>query len=224
MTRWSVPAEVHGHGRFLRRRRDFVPAYLQAHEAGRLKEKVEQALAHLGPSCTVCPRLCKGVDRRVNQVGVCRVGRHALVSSAFPHFGEEDVLRGWAGSGTIFFSLCNLKCVFCQNHDISQAPAGAEVDARQPAPIQIGREPLSDDPGCANQFERASRSARKPKRRVSIAAAGMMRRRSPNGEVSSHHCRKDESASRRACHLSPYSLPSLGAWPIAASSSDIVRP
>src|SRR5262245_4627138 len=113
MKRWSVPAEVHGHGRFLRRRRDFVPAYLQAHEAGRLKEKVEEALAHLGPSCSVCPRLCKGVDRRANQFGVCKLGRHARVASAFAHFGEEDVLRGWEGSGTIFFSMCNLKCVFC---------------------------------------------------------------------------------------------------------------
>jgi uncharacterized Fe-S radical SAM superfamily protein PflX len=109
----QVPSAVHAHGRFVLDRRDFVPAYLRTYEEGRLREKVEEALSHLGPSCRVCPRLCKGVDRLQNQFGVCRIGRHARLSSAFPHFGEEDVLRGWRGSGTLFFSWCNLKCVFC---------------------------------------------------------------------------------------------------------------
>ncbi len=113
MGRWMVPREVHGDGRFVIPRRDFVPAYLKTYEEGRLKDKVEEALSHLGPSCRVCPRLCKGVDRLANEFGVCRVGRYARVASAFPHFGEEDVLRGWRGSGTIFFSWCNLRCVFC---------------------------------------------------------------------------------------------------------------
>jgi putative pyruvate formate lyase activating enzyme len=113
----SIPAEVHGGGRFLLRRRDFFPAYLKAHEEGRLRDKVEEALAHLGPSCRACPRLCKGVDRLTDQYGVCKVGRHARVASAFAHFGEEDVLRGWRGSGTIFFSWCNLRCVFCFHPD-----------------------------------------------------------------------------------------------------------
>ena len=93
MPRWSVPPEVHGDGRFQLRRRDFTPAYLKTYEEGRLIDKVEEALSHLGPSCTVCPRLCKGVDRLANQFGVCKVGRKARVASAFPHFGEEDVLR-----------------------------------------------------------------------------------------------------------------------------------
>jgi hypothetical protein len=93
----AIPAEVHGGGRFLLRRRDFTPAYLKAHEDGRLRDKVEEALAHLGPSYRACPRLCKGVDRRADQYGVCKVGRHARVASAFAHFGEEDVLRGWRG-------------------------------------------------------------------------------------------------------------------------------
>ncbi|MBW3600977.1 MAG: radical SAM protein [Planctomycetes bacterium] len=57
---------------------------------------------------------------------ICHTGRYARVASAFPHFGEEDCLRGWNGSGTIFFSLCNLRCVFCQNWDISQKSAGGE--------------------------------------------------------------------------------------------------
>jgi len=129
MGRRVAPREVHGDGLFLLRRRDFVPAYLKAHEAGRLPEKVEEALSHLGPSCRACPRLCKGIDRLANQFGVCKVGRHARVASAFPHFGEEDVLRGWQGSGTIFFSFCNLRCVFCQNFETSQVGEGDEVDA-----------------------------------------------------------------------------------------------
>src|SRR5262249_13075216 len=88
MTVCPIPLEVHGRGRFLYRRRDFTPAYLKSYEEGRLTDKVEQALAHLGPSCTACPRMCKGVDRLANQFGVCKVGRHARVASAFPHFGE----------------------------------------------------------------------------------------------------------------------------------------
>ncbi len=96
----------------------FVPAYLETHRSGRLREKVERALEMLR-SCRVCPRDCD-VDRLANEYAVCLTGRYAVVSSAFPHFGEEDCLRGWRGSGTIFFGHCNLKCVFCQNFDISQ--------------------------------------------------------------------------------------------------------
>jgi putative pyruvate formate lyase activating enzyme len=146
MPRWCVPPEVNGGGRFARRRRDFVASYLKTHEAGGLKAKVEEALDHLGPSCRACPRLCKGVDRRANQVGVCKVGRHARVASAFPHFGEEDVLRGWHGSGTIFFSWCNLRCVFCQNFETSHIGEGEEVDARGLARIMIGLQ----EAGCHN--------------------------------------------------------------------------
>jgi putative pyruvate formate lyase activating enzyme len=146
MARWSIPPEVHGDGRFLLRRRNFVPAYLKTYEEGRLEEKVEEALSHLGPSCRVCPRLCKGVDRLSNQFGVCKVGRHARVSSAFPHFGEEDVLRGWEGSGTIFFSWCNLRCVFCQNFEVSQVGEGEELDAKTLARVMIRLQEI----GCHN--------------------------------------------------------------------------
>src|SRR5919198_216110 len=68
--------------------------------------------------CRGCPRDC-GVDRLANHWSACKTGRHAIVASAFPHFGEEDCLRGWNGSGTIFFRLCNLRCSFCRNWDIS---------------------------------------------------------------------------------------------------------
>jgi putative pyruvate formate lyase activating enzyme len=146
MGRWSIPAEVHGDGRFLLRRREFIPAYLKAHDEGRLRDKVDAALAHLGPSCRACPRLCRGVDRLANQFGVCKVGRHARVASAFAHFGEEDVLRGWHGSGTIFFSFCNLRCVFCQNFETSQLGEGEELDARGLARLMLSLQ----EQGCHN--------------------------------------------------------------------------
>jgi putative pyruvate formate lyase activating enzyme len=146
MARWAIPPEVHGGGRFLLRRRDFTPAYLKAHDEGRLRDKVGEALAHLGPSCRACPRLCKGVDRLANQFGVCKVGRHARVASAFAHFGEEDVLRGWRGSGTIFFSWCNLRCVFCQNFETSQLGEGEELDARGLARLMLSLQ----HQGCHN--------------------------------------------------------------------------
>ena len=142
---WSVPAEVHGDGRFLASRAGFVPGYVRAHEAGILTERVEQALDELTP-CDVCPRPCRDVDRLADEVGACRIGRHARVASVFPHFGEEDVLRGWRGSGTIFMAGCNLRCVFCQNWDISQRSVGREVTAAELARMMLDLE----DQGCHN--------------------------------------------------------------------------
>lgn len=98
-------------------RRTFAPGYLRLSESGELKRRAKLALGELG-SCHLCPRDCE-VNRLSNQVGVCKTGRYAIVSSHFAHFGEEDCLRGTRGSGTIFFSCCNLRCVFCQNYDIS---------------------------------------------------------------------------------------------------------
>jgi putative pyruvate formate lyase activating enzyme len=86
------------------------------------------------------------VDRRADHYGVCKVGRRARVASAFPHFGEEDVLRGWEGSGTIFFSWCDLRCVFCQNFEVSQAPAGEELDAVGLAKLMLSLQ----QQGCHN--------------------------------------------------------------------------
>jgi putative pyruvate formate lyase activating enzyme len=83
-----------------------------------LRERVDRAVSKL-EDCRACPRDC-GVNRLQNRWAACKTGRYAVVGSYFPHFGEEDCLRGWNGSGTIFFSHCNLRCVFCQNHDISQ--------------------------------------------------------------------------------------------------------
>jgi putative pyruvate formate lyase activating enzyme len=114
---------------------DFEPVYLETWRRGLLQEKVDQALREL-EECRVCPRNCR-IDRTKDEKRVCHTGRHAIVSSAFPHFGEEDCLRGFRGSGTIFFGLCNLRCVFCQNWDISQQQIGTELDAEGIADLAL---------------------------------------------------------------------------------------
>ncbi len=101
----------------------FEPAYLKLGEAA-LAARLAWAHESLR-ECHACPRIC-GADRMQREEGYCHTGRYARVASAFPHFGEESCLRGVRGSGTIFFSCCNLRCVFCQNADISQQRTGAE--------------------------------------------------------------------------------------------------
>jgi len=95
-----------------------------------LKQRAGKALKLLSP-CRVCPRQC-GVDRlkkKPGKLGFCRTGREAIISSYHPHHGEERCLSGRAGSGTIFFSSCNLACVYCQNWEISQLRLGKPVTA-----------------------------------------------------------------------------------------------
>jgi putative pyruvate formate lyase activating enzyme len=94
-----------------------LPAYLRL-PVGELRRRAEEAVVALA-ECRLCPRNC-GVDRLAGKWSACKTGRYAIVSSAFAHQGEEACLRGWRGSGTIFFGHCNLRCVFCQNADISQ--------------------------------------------------------------------------------------------------------
>ncbi len=133
-----------GDERFVLQRDRFTPAYLRTFEEGGFKEKAKEAIEALG-SCRVCPRTC-GVDRLANRAGVCRIGRYAHVANAFPHFGEEDCLRGWRGSGTIFFAGCNLRCVFCQNYDISQQCAGREMHPEELAALMLDLQAA----GCHN--------------------------------------------------------------------------
>ena len=99
--------------------------------------------------CTACPRGC-GVNRLEDRWSACKTGRYAVVTSAFPHHGEEDCLRGWNGSGTIFFGHCNLRCVFCQNWEISQGlrpgPATAGVTPQQLASAMLALQ----ERGCHN--------------------------------------------------------------------------
>jgi putative pyruvate formate lyase activating enzyme len=110
---------------FTHSRHDFIPAYWESFHSGELHQRAGEALTELA-HCTLCPRAC-GVDRLAGETGTCRIGRYARVTSAFPHHGEENCLRGWNGSGTIFFAQCNLRCVFCQNYDISQSGCFAET-------------------------------------------------------------------------------------------------
>ncbi len=123
---------------------DFEPACLRVFREGGMPARVEAALAELA-DCHACPRNC-ACNRLRNETRACHTGRFAIVSSAFPHFGEEDCLRGWRGSGTIFFGLCNLRCAFCQNWDISQKLEGKERNAREIAALMIELQ----ERGCHN--------------------------------------------------------------------------
>ena len=118
-------------------RTPFQPAY-RCLNPDELRDRAQRAVAQLA-DCRLCPRDC-GVNRLADAWSACKTGRHAVVSSWFPHFGEEDCLRGWNGSGTIFFGHCNLRCVFCQNYDISQdikPRAEQGVTAREIAAMMI---------------------------------------------------------------------------------------
>jgi putative pyruvate formate lyase activating enzyme len=123
----------------------FEPAYLKNLRSGELKRRVAEAYARL-EACDICARKCR-VNRRLSPEGAgCRTGERALVSSYGPHFGEEDPLVGRGGSGTIFFSWCNLRCQYCQNYEISQGGAGHEVE-----PEDLARMMLSlQSQGCHN--------------------------------------------------------------------------
>ena len=115
------------------------PAYLALHRSGELEGRAARARDRLS-QCDLCPREC-GVDRLAGELGVCCTGEFARVEGAGPHFGEEAPLVGRGGSGTIFFAGCNLACVFCQNHTISQP---------------------CDDPGARPRTEVAGRQAGTP--------------------------------------------------------------
>ncbi len=114
---------------------NFQPAYRRLLEKGELAQRVERAYEHM-QRCDLCAWEC-GVNRLEGQVGVCRTGAQARVSSYGPHLGEEDPLRGWRGSGTIFFARCNLRCQYCQNYDISQSDAGELVTPQELARIML---------------------------------------------------------------------------------------
>lgn len=122
----------------------FQPAYLRLLRSGELERRAREAREELR-ACRLCPREC-GADRLAGKTGVCRTAARAVVSSAFPHFGEESVLVGRGGSGTIFFSWCNLRCVFCQNAEISQRGEGEPVASDRIAGLMLRLQSA----GCAN--------------------------------------------------------------------------
>lgn len=109
-----------------------------------LERRIEK-LYEILENCTLCPRNCK-VNRFVSKNGACRTGIKPIVSSFGPHFGEESFLVGNNGSGTIFFSNCNLNCVFCQNWEISQMGVGEEVDVEELSKIMLKLQKM----GCEN--------------------------------------------------------------------------
>jgi len=113
-------------------------------DLARFSDSVRDLWERMNP-CTLCPRQC-AVDRRRGQMGFCGIGELPLVSSVGPHFGEESVLVGAGGSGTIFFAGCNLGCVFCQNYDISHQRAGQQVTIEQLAGAMLELQHI----GCRN--------------------------------------------------------------------------
>ncbi|NOQ47338.1 MAG: radical SAM protein, partial [Desulfobulbaceae bacterium] len=124
-------------------------AYLKLHESGKLDRRIEQANSLLA-ECRICPHKC-GVNRLEGELGLCRTGKKARVASYGPHFGEEAPLVGQHGSGALFFSGCNLLCVFCQNEEIShidrQGDAAFDaMDSKQLAAIMLGLQKQ----GCHN--------------------------------------------------------------------------
>ncbi|MCH7613555.1 MAG: radical SAM protein [Candidatus Marinimicrobia bacterium] len=111
------------------------PNYLRAYKNGLLVQKIEQGKSYLA-DCILCPRKCH-VNRLEKPGGTCQTGSLARVSSYFPHFGEESCLTGNHGSGTIFFTSCNLRCVFCQNWDISHSVGGRSVSPGELAQMML---------------------------------------------------------------------------------------
>jgi putative pyruvate formate lyase activating enzyme len=119
------------------------PAFLQL-GAAVLEHRAEELLRRISP-CRLCPHEC-GADRPRGEKGKCRLAGQAIVASAAPHFGEERPISGTRGSGTIFFSSCNLACVFCQNSDISHSTRGETVTPQELASLMLRLQGL----GCHN--------------------------------------------------------------------------
>ena len=114
----------------------FEPSYLRLFEEGELQRRISRLKETL-TACVLCPHQCK-VNRLEGKLGKCRTGVRAVVSSASPHFGEEKVLVGKGGSGTIFFAHCNMACIYCQNYELSHLGLGREVGAEELARLMVG--------------------------------------------------------------------------------------
>lgn len=121
-----------------------MPVYIKTHREGLLEEKIDKAKGLLA-SCSVCPRHCE-VNRIEGEKGFCRAGFLPKVSSYSPHYGEEQPLVGFNGSGTIFLTHCNLGCNFCQNYSISHLDEGREISIDELSRIMVAMQSL----GCHN--------------------------------------------------------------------------
>lgn len=116
-------------------RQESNAGYVKLYRSGELFARVE-ALRNRLRECVICPHHCK-VDRLAGERGFCRTGYHPVVASYGPHFGEERFLVGTKGSGTVFFSYCVMRCVFCQNYEISQLGEGKETSTDALAEIML---------------------------------------------------------------------------------------
>jgi putative pyruvate formate lyase activating enzyme len=119
-------------------------SYISLFEKGELQQRI-QCLEEFLKECWLCPRECK-VNRLNGEVGYCGAGAEPMISSAFPHFGEEPPLVGYHGSGTIFFANCNLRCIFCQNYDISHLGNGERITSSDMARVMVRLQEM----GCHN--------------------------------------------------------------------------
>lgn len=122
----------------------FTPSYLQLHKSGELKTRGEKLWARM-KKCDLCPREC-GANRIAGKKGFCGSSSTLILSSAQPHFGEEKPLVGRGGSGTIFFSNCSLRCVFCINWEISQGGEGSPSNIETLAEMMLKMQKI----GCHN--------------------------------------------------------------------------
>jgi len=120
------------------------PLYIEVYEKGELEKRVKKAKQFM-KKCFLCPLAC-GANREEGEKGNCGVGKYAILSSFGPHFGEEPPLVGSRGSGTVFFSGCSLRCIFCQNYEISQLRRGEEVSPNELADIFLAIQRM----GCHN--------------------------------------------------------------------------
>ncbi|MFC2076438.1 radical SAM protein [candidate division KSB1 bacterium] len=122
----------------------FESVYIRTHRSGRLTEKAILAENSLR-DCALCPNNCR-VNRIDGEIGDCKASAQMVVSGISPHFGEEPPLVGFSGSGTIFFSHCNLACIFCQNYSISHQGDGVVM-----SPEGLARGMLKlQEMGCHN--------------------------------------------------------------------------
>jgi len=122
----------------------WIPAYEKLEREGKLAQRIKQAYAFF-ENCQLCPRKC-GVNRQKGEIGFCRAPLNPIIFSYHPHFGEEMPLVGANGSGTIFFSNCNLRCIFCQNWPIAHEGRGTEVQDEGLADMMIKLQRM----GCHN--------------------------------------------------------------------------
>lgn len=111
------------------------PSYLDISNKGKIDRAIEEGFLRL-QSCSICPRKCR-INRLKNETGFCKTGLKPKVCSFLQHYGEEPPISGSRGSGTIFFSCCNMNCVYCQNYEFSQLGSGREVDFEELARMML---------------------------------------------------------------------------------------